>query len=167
MTSNPIRSPELGDGGLRRATLGRVWMTAALIIMELGVVALAGVAWQGVAHGSVSNTTVWPITLDGGNAMVGIGVLSVIAAANVSALRAGRTNGRMVPARSLATLGQWLAFTRLVALLGAAVLLIAAVGLTTAWVTDMCLVAIGVFDSLLTVLVAMWTGGAASASPRR
>jgi hypothetical protein len=137
------------DGDWRRATVGRVWMAAALVLVEVALILVASVAWAS----SPDVSTAW-ISLLGGSAIAGILVLVVIGLANARALRSSAAR-----ARGLAIAGQWLALLRLLGLLVAAVAIVVASGLGGD-LADACTLGVAVFDGLLAIWVAFWTGRA-------
>ncbi|MEE6261792.1 hypothetical protein [Plantactinospora sonchi] len=167
MTPYPIQPRPDRDGDRRRAALGRAWMAAVLILMDLALLGLAGVVWPAVERGSVSGMSVWPILLVAGNALAGVLLLVVVGAANISAVRAGRAGTAPTTARGLGSLGQWLAVLRLVALLGTGILLAAATGLDNTGLSGGFLLGVGVFDAVLAMLLALRTGGAIRAGGAR
>lgn len=134
----------------RRSAIGRAWIAAVLVLLELGLAALsvAAIGWSGQAHP--------PFVVTGVSAVVGVVALAVIAAANASAARAEAAGAP--PARGLASLGMWLSVTRLVALLGAAAVFLVAAGRPTAVFADaglFCFPAVAAgFAVLLAVLTA-------------
>lgn len=130
----------------RRSAIGRVWIAGVLLLLELGLAALSleAIGWSAQAQP--------PFLVTGVSAIVGVAVLAVIAAANASAARAEAAGAP--PASGLASLGMWLAVTRLVALLGAAALVVVARGGPDADLADAGLFCFAAVAALLAVLLA-------------
>jgi hypothetical protein len=157
----PADTGDPGYAAWRRATLGRIWMAVVLIVADVGLAAIASVAWQAVARGSVPAAGVAAMTILGVAAVVGIPLLVVVALANARAARARSAGRPLSAARRLGVVGQWLAVARLVGLLVAAVAVTVAVGLTAlTGLADSCAVGIAVLDASFAVLLAGWTGRA-------
>jgi hypothetical protein len=136
--------------------LGRAWIAATLLMADLGLTLVAGVAWQAQADGLVSGGDIASISLFGGCALAGLPVAVTVGLGNIQGVRALRTRQPMTPARRLASAGQWLAATRLLALVVAAVIVAAATSLNVDLI-DACGVAIAAFDALLALLIAVRT----------
>lgn len=144
-----MAQPDRRNGDWRRSTVGRVWMAVALVLVEVALVLVASVAWA-----SAPDVSTAQITLLGVSAMAGIPVLVVIGLANARALRTSAASGR-----GLAVIGQWLAVLRLLGLAVAAVAIAVVDGLSGD-LADACTLGVAVFDALLAVWVAVWTGRA-------
>lgn len=141
--------PDRPNGDWRRSTVGRVWMAAALVLVEVALILVASVAWA-----SAPDVDTAQISLLGISAIVGIPVLIVIGLANARALRSSAA-----AARGLAAAGQWLAVLRLLGLLVAAVAIAVVDGLSGD-LADACTLGVALFDALLAIWVAFWTGRA-------
>lgn len=141
--------PDRLNGDWRRSTVGRVWMAAALVLVEVALILVASVAWA-----SDPDVGTAQISLLGIAAIVGIPVLAVIGLANARALRTSAAS-----ARGLAVAGQWLAMLRLLGLVVAAVAIAVVDGLSGD-LADACTLGVALFDALLAIWVAYWTGRA-------
>lgn len=144
--SSPSASRTADRAARRRSAVGRVWIAAVLVLLELGLAALSLAAIGWATRGQA------PFVVTGVSAVVGAAVLAVIAAANALTARAEAAGAP--PPRRLASLGMWLAVTRLVALLGAAALVLVAAGRPTAVVANAGLFCFAAVAALFAVLLA-------------
>ncbi|MEV4754452.1 hypothetical protein AB0J86_04935 [Micromonospora sp. NPDC049559] len=133
-----------------------------LMLLELGTGALmvAAYRWSGEASAGLGSA---PFVVTAVSAAVGIGVLLVILAANLSTARAVRAGRPSAGARGLALLGQWLAVGRLLLLVGSVVLVWIAQGGEAGDLADYGLLCFAAIAALFTVFLAMATGRGARA----
>lgn len=153
----PAGPPGIGGPARRRAALGRAWIAGVLVALEVGMVALMVAAYRW-ARESATGLGSAPFLIVGTTAAVGIGVLIVILAANLSAARAIRTGRPLASAHGLATLGQWLAVGRLLALVGAVLSTAVARGGEWGDFADVGLICFAGIAALFTALLAIATG---------
>lgn len=154
-TSSAFRTPDAGAG--RRAAFGRVGTAVVLALLDLGLILLATAAMRWSAQAPLGGLGAAAFVVTAVSSAAGIAVLAVVAAANLTAVRAVSAGWPPDRAGGLAVLGQWLAVIRLVAVGAAAALVTAATGRVAGDLADFGLFCAAAVTALFAVLLAMTT----------